>query len=116
MTCTISKDTASSFGILESDNHEFLVNIYLDQGIKRIPLKYTSVFQKRMGLLYSHIVLRPEIGVSFDTFRQIASIPKDEEIPIGQVKIKVSDVSKVKAIADEIRRLSNNRDNVWDYT
>lgn len=30
--------------------------------------------------------------------------------------MKVRDVSRVKAIADEIRRLSNNRDSVWDYT
>ena len=32
------------------------------------------------------------------------------------MKVKVRDVSRVKAIADEIRRLSNNRDSVWDYT
>ena len=32
------------------------------------------------------------------------------------MKVKVRDVSRVKAIADEIRRLNNNRDSVWDYT
>ena len=49
------------------------------------------MFSKRMGLLYSPVVLEPEIGVSFDTFREIAGIPKDKEVPIGEVKVKVRD-------------------------
>jgi hypothetical protein len=116
MTCTISKVTAEQFGILDTPNHEFFVNAYYDYGFQRVPLRYTSVFEKRMGLLYSYIVLNPEIGVSFDTFRRLAGIPSDQEVPIGEVKVKVRDVGKVKEVADRIRALSNNHDTVWDYT
>ena len=74
------------------------------------------MFSKRMGLLYSPVVLEPEIGVSFDTFREIAGIPEDEEVPIGEVKVKVRDRERVKEVADRIRSLNNKADEVWDYT
>ena len=54
--------------------------------------------------------------MSFDTFRKLANIPTDEEIPIGEVKIKVKDITKVKQIADQIRSINHSIDNVWDYT
>lgn len=81
-----------------------------------MPLNYTTVFDKRMGLLYSSLPIPSEIGVSFDTFRILASAPKDEDIPIEQIKIKISNVSDVKNIAQRIRTQNKNIDRVWDYT
>jgi len=47
-----------------------------------VPIKYSSVFDKRIGLFYSAIVPYSEIGVSFDTFKALAGISSDQNIPI----------------------------------
>ena len=56
MTCTLSKYIADRFGIIEGDNHEFYINYYYDSKLKRTPIRYSSIFDKRIGLLYSPIL------------------------------------------------------------
>ena len=56
MTCTVSKYIADRFGILEGNNHEFYINLYYENKLKRVPIRYSSVFDKRIGLLYSPIL------------------------------------------------------------
>lgn len=116
MTCTLGKYYAKKLGILSGDESEFLVNIYYPDGVKRIPLRYSTIFDKRMGLLYSNLPIRSDIGVSFDTFRKLGNIPMEEDISIRHVKVKVSSQDRVKEVAQAIRRANMNVDHVWDYT
>jgi hypothetical protein len=58
MTCTLSKYIADKFGILDSTNHEFYINFYYNNQLRRVPIRYSSVFDKRIGLLYSAIMPR----------------------------------------------------------
>jgi len=111
MTCTISK-----FGITNGPSHEFYINLYYENSLKRIPIKYSSIFDKRIGLLYSSILPFSEIGVSFDTYRAIAGIPSDEILPIQKIKVKISNNSEAAAIASRIRQSNMNIDAVWDYS
>jgi hypothetical protein len=69
-----------------------------------------------MGLLYSSLPLHQEVGVSFDTFRVLANIPRDDDIPIREIKIKIRDIKEVKEVAQRIRSKNGNIDRVWDYT
>ncbi len=69
-----------------------------------------------MGLLYSSLPLHQETGVSFDTFRVLANIPRDQDIPIREIKIKIKNMSEVKEVAQRIRNKNGNMDRVWDYT
>jgi hypothetical protein len=82
MTCTISKYIADRFGIINSDNHEFYINYYYSNQLRRIPIRYSSIFDKRIGLLYSPILPFSEVGVSLDTYKALADIGSDSQIPI----------------------------------
>ena len=116
MTCTLGKYYAKKLGILGGDDTEFLINIYYPDGVKRIPLRYSTIFEKRMGLLYSNLPIKSDIGVSFDTYRKLGNIPMEEDISIRHIKIKISDQERVKEVATAIRRANMNADHVWDYT
>lgn len=61
--------------------------------LKRIPIRYSSIFDKRIGLLYSSVLPFSEIGVSFDTFRRLGEIGDDESIPIQKIKVKIRNAS-----------------------
>jgi hypothetical protein len=93
MTCTVSKYIANKFGIMDGPSHEFYINIYYENSLRRVPIKYSSIFDKRIGLLYSAILPLSEVGVSFDTYRAIAGIPSDASLPIQKVKVKISNNS-----------------------
>ena len=69
-----------------------------------------------MGLLYSNLPIHTEIGVSFDTYRALGSIPRDEDIRIKTIQVKISNISEVKGVAQRIRALNGNTERVWDYT
>jgi hypothetical protein len=56
-------------------------------------MNYTSVFDKRIGLLYSSIISRSEVGVSFETYQILAGIPDDSSMPIQKVKVKINNSS-----------------------
>jgi hypothetical protein len=75
MTCTLSKFIAKKFNILDGDTREFFINYYWADKVLRVPINYSSIFDKRIGLLYSSIVSNSQIGVSFDTFRKLGNIP-----------------------------------------
>jgi hypothetical protein len=57
------------------------MNYYWADKVLRIPINYSSVFDKRIGLLYSSIVYNGQIGVSFDTYRKLGNIASFDEIP-----------------------------------
>ena len=78
MTCTLSKYIADRFGIIDTNNHEFYINFYYSNQLKRVPIRYSSVFDKRIGLLYSAILPYSEVGVSFDTYKALAGIGSDQ--------------------------------------
>jgi ABC-type lipoprotein release transport system permease subunit len=69
-----------------------------------------------MGLLYSNLPVHSDIGVSFDTYRMLGNIPKDEQISIRYINVKISNISDVKNVAQRIRALNFNVESVWDYT
>lgn len=46
---------ADKFGIADGPSHEFYINLYYENSLKRIPIKYSSIFDKRIGLLYTSI-------------------------------------------------------------
>jgi ABC-type lipoprotein release transport system permease subunit len=69
-----------------------------------------------MGLKYSTLPIHSQIGVSFDTFKVLGSIPKDENVPIREIKVKISNISDVKNIAQQIRAINKNIHRVWDYS
>ena len=69
-----------------------------------------------MGLLYSNLPTHDEIGVSFDTYRVLASLTKNEDVPIWRIKVKVSNISEIKTVAQSLRAQGNGIFlGVWDY-
>lgn len=77
MTCTFSLFLAKKYGIVEGDTKEFYINFYYQDSVRRVPINYTSLFDKRIGLLYSSINSKTEVGVSFDTYRELAGLGAD---------------------------------------
>ncbi len=115
MTCTISNYIADRFGIIDGDNHEFYINYYYENKLKRVPIRYSSIFDKRIGLLYSPILPFSEIGVSFDTFKVLAGIGSDSQIPIQKIKVKIKNPAEAGKVANRIRN-GVLGDHVWEYT
>ena len=69
-----------------------------------------------MGLLYSSLPLKGDIGVSCETFRELGGIARDEDISLKYTKVKVRRIEEVKEVATQIRALNQNSNHVWDYT
>jgi hypothetical protein len=115
MTCTVSIYIADRFGIIDSDNHEFYINYYYEDKLKRIPIRYSSIFDKRIGLLYSAILPFSEIGVSFDTYKVLADIGSDSQIPIQKIKVKIRNPAEAGKVANRIRS-GVFAEHVWEYT
>ncbi len=67
--------------------------------MRKIALNYSTIFDKRMGLLYTTLPFWQEMGVSFDMFKTLANLPESEQIRLEELKIKVTDLSRIKEIA-----------------
>lgn len=115
MTCTISSYIADRFGLTD-DFREFYINIYYEDRQHKIAVNYSSIFDKRIGLLYSPIMARSEIGVSFDTYRNLAGLSSEDHLPLRQIKVKITDPAQAGPIANKIRSLNTGSEVVWDYT
>jgi hypothetical protein len=62
-------------GILGSASHEFNINIYFEDRVKRVPINYSSIVRKRKGLYFSAFPFpNSDVGVSIDTYRRLAGI------------------------------------------
>lgn len=69
MTCTMSQYMAKKFNLLDTDNREFLMNLYQVGAVERRPLKVSTIFYKQAGLGYSQFSFGVhEMGISFDTY------------------------------------------------
>ena len=77
-TCTLGEYVANKFGILHSDNHEFLINIYFKDRVKRIPMNYSSILSKRKGLFYYPFAFpESQIGVSIATYKKLSGLSSE---------------------------------------
>jgi hypothetical protein len=80
---------AKKLNIFEGDNHELLINFYYADQVQRVPINYSSIFNKRVALRYSSIVSNSDVGVSFETYMSLAGISRYEDLPIYEVKVKI---------------------------
>ena len=67
-------------------------------------MKVSTIFNKRVGLGYSQYGFGVhEMGVSFDTFVELAGLRSYSDLPLEKVKVKVADPSKTADLANRLR-------------
>jgi ABC-type antimicrobial peptide transport system permease subunit len=118
-TCTMSEFAARKFNLIDSEDREFMLSIYLKDRAERLKLNMSTVFYQRLGLSYSRFdFIRHEVGVSFDTYAELAGLPSLNNLPLQRLKVKVKDPDNTKELASRIRSImsTKNADSLWDYS
>jgi ABC-type antimicrobial peptide transport system permease subunit len=118
-TCTMSEFPARKFNLIDSDDREFLLSIYLKDRGQKVKLNMSTTFSQRAGLSYSRFdFLRHEVGVSFDTFAELSGLSSLTNLPLGKLKVKVRDPEDTKELANRMRTImsTKNADSIWDYS
>lgn len=81
-------------------------------------MNWSTVFSKRAVLNYNAFSKRTQIGVSMNRFRELAGVPRYEDIPINLLKIKISDPSQSRQVANQLQREMSFTvtDKLWEYS
>ena len=77
-------------------------------------MKMSTVFEKRAGLGYSQFEFgHHDVGISFETYAELAGLKSIEDIPYQRIKVKVKDPSNTRELANRLRRqmAHHNMDN-----
>jgi hypothetical protein len=92
MSCTISEFAARKFNLINSDERQFILNVYQKDKAERIRMNFSTAFSQRIGLAYSRFeFMKQEVGISFETYAELAGLESYKQLPIAKVKVKVKD-------------------------